>query len=162
MTKPAQNDKYLNDPTAWFQRAQGTLRASKMLFGLGDPLLFFPAALLGHDALEMFLKAALIRQGLKVDSSNGVWGHDLLELSKQFASIGKIQFPDHFFAVLKVFNDYFEELRYPQQLKNVEGLGQQEGEDLEEANRYLWPFAAMPKSEVAAIYAQATSETPKV
>jgi hypothetical protein len=64
----AHDDKYLNDPTAWFQNAQNVRSASAELFRSGNPFKWFPAALLGHHALEMFLKAALIRQGHKIEA----------------------------------------------------------------------------------------------
>jgi hypothetical protein len=43
---------------------------SKTLFETGDPFLLFPAATLGHHALEMYLKAAPISNGRTVFNPN--------------------------------------------------------------------------------------------
>jgi hypothetical protein len=71
------------------------------LFDSGDPFLYFPAATLGHHALEMYLKSALIVNGMTVFDPRKVgsldpsvnlaatdcaWGHDLVDLGKQFAA----------------------------------------------------------------------------
>ena len=64
--------------------------------------MYFPATVLGHHALEMYLKAALIRSGMTacnprkikfLDSSIGItkqecaWGHDLIALAEELARI---------------------------------------------------------------------------
>ena len=146
-TVRAQDDKHLNDPTAWFQGAENIRKGAAELFRSSNPLLWFPAALLGHQALEMFLKAALIRQGSKIGRPpvGDTWGHQLMCLGKQLTANGKNRLPDEFFEVLQIFDDYFTELRYPRQLRNVAGLGEEEGERLEGAIKYLLPYAQMPK-----------------
>lgn len=140
------NDKYLNDPSVWLQKAHDTRRAAKLLFAQGDAFVWFPAALLGHHALEMLLKAALIRKGCKIRKSDA-WGHDLISLARKLVAEwkGKADFPDYFFEVLRVFNDYFYELRYPQELEKVTELGKKQVEQLEEAIKYLLPYAQPPR-----------------
>jgi HEPN domain-containing protein len=49
--------------------------------------LWFPAAFLGHQALEMFLKAALIKRGRRVVKGD-VWGHNLVDLGSDLAKAG--------------------------------------------------------------------------
>ncbi len=76
--RPMQNDKYVNDAKTWCAHGETFGRAAALLFRSGNPSLYFPAATLGHQALEMLLKAALIRQGLKISKADDdVWGHDL-------------------------------------------------------------------------------------
>src|SRR5580704_6568324 len=67
---------------------------------VGDPFLFFPAATLGHHALEMYLKSAMIASGMTVFNQRelksldaGVnlaeadcaWGHNLVKLAETLA-----------------------------------------------------------------------------
>lgn len=93
----------------------------------------------------MFLKAALIRRGHAICPSD-VWGHNLAELAKLLMAEASAEFPDEFLATLEVFDEYFDELRYPQELKNVSELGEKEAEQLEDAVKYLLPFAAAPRT----------------
>jgi hypothetical protein len=87
-----QLDKYASDAQAWREFAKGEYAASALLFTSENPFLWFAAATLGHHALEMFLKAALIREGMtvfdprKISRTNPivtlkpedcVWGHNL-------------------------------------------------------------------------------------
>jgi len=138
-------DKYTNDANAWFQNAQNTARAAKTLFDMGDIFLWFPAAILGHHALELFLKTALIRQGCQIDAAKGVWGHDLVKLGAELSAKTGVVFPDHILETFKTFNDYFDELRYPKELKKVMGLGDTEGWLLQDALQFLLAFAQPPK-----------------
>jgi HEPN domain-containing protein len=132
--------KYSRDAETWLSWADCTHRGAEVLFNMGDPSLWFPAAILGHQALEMYLKAALIRTGRRVAPGN-VWGHDLLELADMLASsVGP--FPPTFRKQLKVFNDYFNELRYPQGLSNVKGLGEGEGLWLDSLVKMLGKYAS--------------------
>ena|SRR5712692_11960340 len=91
-------------------------------------MVWFPAAILGHQALEMFLKAALIRKGHRVDKTD-VWWHDLCALAQKLVDHGVALTPE-FMQGLQQFTNYFNELRYPANLKNVMGLGQEEGDFL--------------------------------
>src|ERR1700677_2149750 len=104
----------VNDPIWWFQSAENMRKGAAELFHSVYPLLWFPAVLLGHQALEMFLKAALIRQGLKIDRRRRVretWGHKLTSLGKQLTADGKCKLNDDCFEVLQIFDEYFQELR---------------------------------------------------
>jgi len=71
-----------------------------VLFQTKDPFLYFPAATLGHHALEMYLKSALIANGMTVFDPKKVklldvaitlaegdcaWGHGLIKLAEQLA-----------------------------------------------------------------------------
>ncbi len=73
---------YTSDAHSWHQWAEATYRAADVLFNHGDPFLWFGAAVLGHQSVEMFLKAILIGTGRRVIKGD-VWGHDLLDLMKQ-------------------------------------------------------------------------------
>jgi HEPN domain-containing protein len=90
----------------------------------------------------MYLKAALIRKGRQISPSD-TWGHDLEALLKDLA--GEAEFPELVYNCAKIFNDYFDELRYPRRLKSVEGIGETEGWLLEEAIPFLLPYAKGPR-----------------
>jgi len=65
--------------------------AAVLLFNVNNPFLWFSAAILGHHALEMLLKSALIRAACPVREGGGpeddfVWGHDL-EKPATFAAL---------------------------------------------------------------------------
>jgi len=62
----AQLDKYASDARAWREFADVNYAASVLLLTSDRPFLWFAAATLGHHALEMFLKAALICEGMTV------------------------------------------------------------------------------------------------
>jgi len=51
-----------------------------------------------------------------------VWGHDLLTLAKEVEKSGT-QLPTDSAEHLRVFNGFFNELRYPTALHEVSGLG---------------------------------------
>jgi hypothetical protein len=85
------------DAPQWRDSGYHNYRASRVLFECGDPFLWFPAASLGHHALEMLLKAALIHEGMTMcdprkvkdlDPALGltkddcIWGHALVEPAK--------------------------------------------------------------------------------
>lgn len=108
------------------------------MFRSGNFFLWFPAAILGHQALEMYLKAALIVRGRSI-SPNDVWGHDLTLLAKQL--FGNRVMPQQLKKHLRIFTDYFNELRYPSNLVRVEGLGEDEGNLLDILVRNLRPLA---------------------
>lgn len=138
----SQQDKYENDATAWCQSAENFRAAAYLLFRNGNPFLYFPAAILGHFALEMFIKAALIRNGHRIDPTD-VWGHDLPKLLAKLAS--GIEFPELVSEAAETFNIYFEELRYPREADKLTGLGEDAGWLLEDAISYLLPYAKGPK-----------------
>ena len=137
-------DKYANNADAWLANGSIFSRAAKLLFEQGDPFLYFPAALLGQQALEMLLKAALIRSGSSI-APEDVWGHRLVDLSKKLTESGQISLPEMFFEVAKKFDDFFRELRYPQELKKVEELGSDDGWHLDWAVGVILPYARPPK-----------------
>jgi len=87
----------------------------------------------------MFLKAALIRKGHRI-SKTDVWGHDLCVLARILINHGSAWTPE-FMSELQKFTDYFNELRYPASLKNVEGLGQEHGVLLDALVNILRPYA---------------------
>jgi hypothetical protein len=64
-----QLDKYAKDDRAWRDCAKINYAASAHLFNSSNLFLFFPAATLGHHGLEMYLKAALICEGMTVFES---------------------------------------------------------------------------------------------
>src|SRR5260370_23042818 len=69
-------DKYARDARAWKNSADIAYRAATLLFGTRDLLLIFPAATLGHHALEMYLKAALICEGSTIFDPTKLKYHD--------------------------------------------------------------------------------------
>lgn len=147
-SRAGRNDKYMNDPDTWCAHGEVFGKAAAALFSERNPFFCFPAALVGHQALEMLLKAALLRRGLKIGE---IWGHDLVELANRLASNGA-HLHDEVIDVAKTFNTYFEELRYPREPQNVGHLGKADGERLKDAISYVLPYARRPKvnHEVAA------------
>jgi len=59
-------DLYAKDAFAWRNSALFTYLAAKALFETEDMLMCFPAATLGHHAIEKYLKAALICAGMTI------------------------------------------------------------------------------------------------
>lgn len=110
-----------------------------MLFSYGDPFLWFPAAILGHQALEMFLKGALIRAGFEI-SYQDAWGHDLAGLAEKLAKRHP-DFPADLIEQLQTFTNYFDELRYPTKLNYVDGVGEREDLMLDDLVTKLRPYA---------------------
>ena len=93
-------DKYAKDAHAWWFSARIDYTASRRLFETEDLMMVFPAAVLGHIAIEKYLKAALICTGAMVcnpsrykafiasgtlNRCDCAWGHDLLKLAAMLA-----------------------------------------------------------------------------
>lgn len=145
-------DKYARDFAIWRDWAAINHSAAKVLFATEDPFLLFPAATLGHHALEMFLKSALIANGLTVvdpkvfrrlehtnlRKNDCAWGHGLVKLAgmlaerrpefnlskeMKFAGYAVLKEPMTVQEGLNIFDPFFSELRYPQELKAVEEPG---------------------------------------
>lgn len=140
------------------------------LFRNGDPLLYIPAATLGHHALEMYLKAALICEGMTVFNpvilrslaagsaltrSDCAWGHCLVDLARllaekraDFALRAEINLPEclllpmpmTLLAGFALFDPFFSELRYPQELKKLRGVCKDESSVLDALVLRLQPF----------------------
>jgi HEPN domain-containing protein len=133
---------------SWSHWAKRIYSAAQTLFANENPSLWFGAAVLGHQAIEMCLKAILIGQGHRVVKGD-VWGHDLLALMKQVQDSG-IKLPPEFEEDFRVFNSFFNELRYPTALNEVSGFGQEEGERLRRILWVLGPFADAADKELSA------------
>jgi len=168
--KVTQVDKYARNERAWRDFAQFKYFASTALFTNGNPILVFAAATLGHHALEMYLKAALICEGLTVfdpkkikgvspalglKASDCAWGHGLVKLAEKFAarrpdfdlkevmSIAGYwthKMPMTVKQGFALFDPFFSELRYPQELKDLEGVGEHEKIVLDELVGRLQSF----------------------
>ncbi len=173
--KASQLDRYARDARAWRDFAKRNHLASTSLFESGNPFLYFAAATLGHHSLEMYLKAALICEGMTVfepwkikkqlDPAVGLtaadcaWGHSLVvgkppylaeELSKRrpdFDLSAQITVPSLVLEMpmamrdaFALFDPFFSELRYPQELKKMEGVGEEEKLVLDELVARLKPF----------------------
>jgi hypothetical protein len=115
-------------------------QSATLLFNLNDPCVWFPAALLGHHALEMLLKSALIREGCPLEKGKpeGVWGHNLEKLATLLESKRQdfsLQIPPNpeiplisSRTYLARYDVFFNELRYPTGSPNVDSLGPGEDE----------------------------------
>lgn len=132
---------YSSDADTWLNWAEVTYAGAQTLFLSDNALVWFPAAILGQQALEMFLKAALIRKGHRVVRGD-VWDHDLCALAMKLISHGVVLTPE-FMSELQKFTDYFNELRYPASLQNVMGLGQEDGALLEHLAQVVRLYAKM-------------------
>lgn len=167
-------DKYAQDPKAWRDFAKFNYAASTYLFQSHNPFLIFAAATLGHHALEMYLKAALICEGctafdpkkikyldpsFTLKKADCVWGHDLVVLARQLAARRPdFKLSDHMNSLMpwhhsgvpsvergfEVFNPFFTELRYPQEL-TMGGVGEDDKLPLDELVARLQPFLAKIK-----------------
>jgi hypothetical protein len=165
-----QLDKYARDARAWHDWAKVNYTASAELFASGNPLLYLPAATLGHHALEMYLKSVLIREGMTVFNpvilpsldprlgltrSDCAWGHNLVELAERLAERRKdfnldaemdlrechsLPMPMTLRAGFALFDPFFSELRYPQELKKLGGVGEDEKLVLDVLVARLQPF----------------------
>jgi len=147
-------DKYARDFALWRDWAAINYSAAKTLFETGDVFLWFPAATLGHHALEMCLKSALIANGMTIFNPRDVksldpgveltltdcaWGHELVRLAETLAQRNPTFDPSRrmdFIGVviggpltieegLSIFDPFFSELRYPREMNKMEGLGEE-------------------------------------
>ena len=163
-------DKYARDPKPWRLLAQFNLDAARVLFTHdGAITLCFPAATLGHLALEGLLKTALIREGFTIfdpaklkqlasptlSKEQCAWGHNLVALAKLLASkraeldlqkpirgfFPPYEYPVTIEGGLAIFDPYFSELRYPQQLDKLQGIGPDDLRMLDAIVQELLPFA---------------------
>jgi len=138
-TKVQNQPKYCDDDETWLQWGDVTYTGAHTLFHSDNFSLWFPAAILGHQALEMYLKAALILRGHRVVRTD-IWGHDLRQLSSKLSAKG-CALPLDLLEKLDVFTDYFDELRYPAELVKVKELGEAERDLLAELVSVLRPMA---------------------
>jgi len=149
MERSRKLDKFARDAREWRLSAESNHCAATALFEDGRFHLWFPAATLGHGAIEMFLKAALIYQGMTVcdprripivekslTKNDCIWGHDLVTLAgvlcercEQFeldAPIRRCIYYDEDLTVrrgLEIFDPFFSELRYPHESGDTDCLG---------------------------------------
>jgi hypothetical protein len=166
-------DKYARDIRAWRDFAKLNYISAVTLFDTNNPFLFFAAATLGHQALEMYLKAALIQAGMTafdpgklgaLDPAIGlrrddcVWGHNLSTLPHKLAEKKSdfdlaetivvpaviLKMPMTLAEAFKLFDPFFFELRYPQELKHMEGLGDEERLVLDELVKRLAALLGSP------------------
>jgi HEPN domain-containing protein len=121
----------------WLKWAEQTYAGAHLLFNYGNPFLLFSAALLGNQALEMFLKAALIKRGQHVVKRD-IWGQSLVDLASELAKTG-FNFPPGFVEDLRTFNGFFEELRDPHPARKVQEIGSMEGVLLDYLVKVLRP-----------------------
>jgi len=174
-----QLDKYARDAATWKNLADLNYDAAQTLFlhAIEKPGLYFVAVTLGHIALEMLLKTALICNGMtafnpknikSLDPSVGlksdecVWGHDLVVLATTlatrcpdfdlsaeiYARTALLKMPMTLHEGLELFNPFFSELRYPQELKNIAGFGEDEGRMLEELACQIEPFISTKPNRI--------------
>lgn len=165
----SQLDRFARDASAWKNCAEINYNASVHLFGSGSLFLYFIAATLGHHALEMYLKSALICEGMTVFNpvilksldpgyaltrSNCAWGHCLVDLATRLsqkrpdfnlraemniAECGALLMPMTLEAGFALFDPFSSELRYPHDLKK-RGVGQDHKVVLDVLVARLHPF----------------------
>jgi HEPN domain-containing protein len=128
-----------SDAQAWFNWSEMSYFSAQTLFGDGNPFLWFGAACLGHQAIEMYLKTILIGRGRRAVKGDA-WGHSLFVLLRQVCDTGIIV-PEHLVEDCNKFDAFFEELRYPARLNKVDGLGQEEQLRLKRVVDVLKPWA---------------------
>lgn len=170
MSSTVQIDKYARDAITWKASAQMTYTGAHILFTHENNLITcFSAGVLGHLAIEQYLKSALIHAGMTVfdprklkylpasgtlQKSDCAWGHDLVALAEMLSrrrpafEISTILFnqwspydvPITVRKGLEIFESFFDELRYSGQLTRCEGIGPMDGAILEELVRIILPF----------------------
>jgi len=168
---PIRLDKYARDAKAWLTHARIYRDGARALFTHENALtLCFPAANLGHHALEALLKAALIRSGMTIfdpaklkrlgpgaglTKADCAWDHKLpalgecLALRRQDFDLRKhlsfVAFPRKSPMDIKtglaVFDPFFSELRYPQQLNELDGIGPDDIRLFDALFAEIMPFA---------------------
>src|SRR5260370_21903124 len=97
----SQLDKYAKNAKEWSNFAKINYKAAATLFASGNPFFILVAATLGHHALEMYLKAALICSGmvvfnparvrsldpgLGISAADCAWDHGLATLAETLAA----------------------------------------------------------------------------
>jgi hypothetical protein len=165
--KAIKPDKYAQDARAWKTAAGIAYSAALTMFETRNPLLIFPAATLGHHALEMYLKAALICEGCTVfdprdrnrldptlQKTDCAWGHYLVQLARQLAAKrSDFDLTETMVSLMpwqhegtptvergfEVFDPFFSELRYPHEL-TMSGVGEDDKVLLYELVERLQPF----------------------
>jgi hypothetical protein len=165
-------DPITQDCVAWCIYAEMDYRVAKILFNSGDPMLYFAAMSVGHHALELFLKGAMIKLGMKAcnpkkaklfgfKESDCTWGHNLYDLGVTLATrdtafnpnanidvsgFPPINAPTTIGDGLKFFDPYFAELRYPRRITNG-GVSKDHWIILDAIVKELRPFlAGVPKN----------------
>jgi hypothetical protein len=157
------------DSFGWALFAQFSHKGARALFSAQDTTLVFPASVLAHSAIEMYLKAALIKAGcavfnprdvkkvdpaLRLEKSDCAWGHNLMKLGLQFASreagfdlqaVILDRFPTRSGGLtvegaLEIFDPYFSEIRYPSPIEKLDGIGPAYGVLLDKLVERLLPF----------------------
>ena len=122
-----------------------------------NPFVWLSATMLGHHALEMLLKSALIREGCLVAKGNPedgfVWGHNLQKLAELLISKRPDFSPEvgphpeiillSCATYLARYDAIFNELRYPGASHSIDSLGpgDDEAELLAELIDRIRPFA---------------------
>jgi HEPN domain-containing protein len=137
MSEPTRD--FESDVKTWLQYAHSSYSASRSLFDEAlRPGYWFPAALLGHHALELYLKAALLRRGHRIEPGD-VWGHDLVELAQELEK----EVPDFppLMDSLEFFDRCFAEFRYPTNDSRLLELGQEEGILLQKVVEAIRPYS---------------------
>ena len=142
-----QLDRFARDARAWKHCAEINYIASGHLFASSNLFVYFTAATVGHHALGMYLKSALICEGMTVfnpvivksldpgyglSRSNCAWGHCLVDLATRLSEkrpdlnlraemnipeCRALLMPMTLKAGFALFDPFFSELRYPQDLR---------------------------------------------
>jgi hypothetical protein len=175
MAKSRALDPIAQDCVAWCIYAEMDYRVARTLFNSGDSMLYFAAMTIGHHAVELYLKGALIKLGMKacdpkkaasfgIQTKDCVWGHGLYDLGVVLATKSHgfnlstaidvsgfpvVNAPTTIGEGLKFFDPYFSELRYPQKI-TTGGVGKDHGIILNAIVKELRPFlAAVPGNYLA-------------
>jgi hypothetical protein len=174
MKQPIQTiqlDKYARDARTWRDVARFNYSGARELFTCDNKIVTcIPGATLAHLSLEMFLKAALIVEGMtvfnprdlgrlnpsvKLAKQDCVWGHKLVDHARLLAKrrpdfdlkdTSKIPFyfphrgPMTLERGFAIFDPFFFELRYPQELLDLDGVGPDDVIMFESLVEALEPF----------------------
>jgi hypothetical protein len=175
MAKSRTLDPIAQDCVAWCIYAEMDYRVARTLFNSGDAMLYFAAMTIGHHAVELYLKGALIKLGMKacdpkkatafgIQTKDCVWGHGLYDLGVVLATrspaftlsvaidvsgLPVVDAPTTIGEGLRFFDPYFSELRYPQKITRG-GVSKDHGIILDAIVKELRPFlAAVPTNYLA-------------
>lgn len=145
-------DKYARDAETWLTYGKVIYSAARVLFdgAHASPDLYFSAATLGHNSLEVLMKGILIQEGMvsfdprlikrltgaALQQQDCIWGHSLIKLAEELDQRTGLDLDEQMkyhdilrpspFTVrqaLELFDPFFEELRYPHALELVKDFG---------------------------------------
>ncbi len=138
-----ESDRSALNPRVWIYFADLDWVAARVLYRKKNPRLWLPAGLLGHKALEEYLKTYL-RSYMSKRRWQGRDGHDLTRLAKSCARFDPAYFQEeHILQRLQTFWEIYQSWEYP---RDIQGIKIDQDSSIEEIRAF---FAIMETSYMA-------------